>query len=462
MSNARTLLVDDDADLLRLMSIRMRSAGYEVNAVESAEKAIARMSVIRPDVVITDLRMDGMDGMALFDIIHEMHPSLPVIILTAHGTIPEAVDATKKGVFSFLSKPFDGKQLIEEVGRALSVTGAGTVGRQKDELKEENEEWRKAIVTRSPIMEDILSQVRLIAQENISVFINGDSGTGKELIADAIHKASPRHDKPFVAINCSAIPEALLESELFGHRKGSFTGAIKDHKGLFEAAHGGTILLDEIGDMPSQLQAKLLRVLQENTIRPVGGNSNIDIDVRVISATHKDLDKAMAEGEFRQDLYYRLNVVSIDLPPLSQRREDIPLLVQHFLNIINKSSQKEITAFSSDAMELLIAAPWPGNIRHLYNVVERVAILSPTPIIPESLVLKALNNPTQQILSYADAKARFEREYLCQLLQMTSGKVSQAARLAKRNRTEFYRLLGRHNIDPALFKLKSKQDLVSE
>ncbi len=458
MTSARTLLVDDDADLLRLMSIRMRSAGYEVNAVESAEKAIARLSVIRPDVVITDLRMDGMSGMALFDVIHEMHPSLPVIILTAHGTIPEAVDATKKGVFSFLSKPFDGKQLIEEVGRALAVTGRGGTDFQQNDKKEKRDDWRKAIVTRSPVMEDILSQVRLIAQENISVFINGDSGTGKELIADAIHKAGSRRDKPFVAINCSAIPEALLESELFGHRKGSFTGAIKDHKGLFEAANGGTILLDEIGDMPAQLQAKLLRVLQENTIRPVGGNSNIDIDVRVISATHKDLEKAMADGEFRQDLYYRLNVVSIELPPLSQRREDIPLLVQHFLNIINKSSQKEITVFSTDAMELLISAPWPGNIRQLYNVVERVAILSPTPIIPESLVLKALNNPTQQILSYADAKARFEREYLCQLLQMTSGKVSQAARLAKRNRTEFYRLLGRHNIDPALFKLKSIQD----
>jgi len=457
MNSARTLLVDDDADLLRLMSIRMRSAGYEVNAVESAEKAIARMSVVRPDVVITDLRMDGMDGMALFDVIHEMHPSLPVIILTAHGTIPEAVEATKKGVFSFLSKPFDGKQLIEEVGRALTVTGGG-IGHSPNTLKDAPEPWRKAIITRSPIMEDILSQVRLIAQENISVFINGDSGTGKELIADAIHKAGPRHDKPFVAINCSAIPEALLESELFGHRKGSFTGAIKDHIGLFETANGGTILLDEIGDMPAQLQAKLLRVLQENTIRPVGGNSNIDIDVRVISATHKDLEKAMADGEFRQDLYYRLNVVSIDLPPLSQRREDIPILVQHFLNIINKSSQKEITVFSTDAMELLIAAPWPGNIRQLYNVIERVAILSPTQIVPESLVLKALNNPTQQILSYADAKSRFEREYLCQLLQMTSGKVSQAARLAKRNRTEFYRLLGKHNIDPALFKLKSIQD----
>jgi len=457
MNNARTLLVDDDADLLRLMSIRMRSAGYEVNAVESAEKAIARMSVVRPDVVITDLRMDGMDGMALFDFIHEMHPSLPVIILTAHGTIPEAVDATKKGVFSFLSKPFDGKQLIEEVGRALTVTGVA-VRQTPNTLNDASEPWRKAIITRSPLMEDILSQVRLIAQENISVFINGDSGTGKELIADAIHEAGPRHDKPFVAINCSAIPEALLESELFGHRKGSFTGAIKDHIGLFETANGGTILLDEIGDMPAQLQAKLLRVLQENTIRPVGGNSNINIDVRVISATHKDLEKAMADGEFRQDLYYRLNVVSIDLPPLSQRREDIPLLVQHFLKIINKSSQKEITVLSTEAMELLIAAPWPGNIRQLYNVIERVAILSPTPIVPESLVLKALNNPTQQILSYADAKARFEREYLCQLLQMTSGKVSQAARLAKRNRTEFYRLLGKHNIDPALFKLKSIQD----
>lgn len=452
MVRAKTLVVDDDPDLLRLMSIRMRAAGYEVNTVDSAEKALARLSITRPDVVITDLRMDGMDGMALFDVIHEMNPSLPVIILTAHGSIPDAVEATKRGVFSYLSKPFDGKALIEEVDKAVKFSG----GYDDKNDDEPDAQWRAAIITRSPLMEDMLSQVRLLAKEDISIFIEGPSGSGKELIANAIHQASPRRDKPFVAINCSAIPESLLESELFGHCKGSFTGAIKDHKGLFQAANGGTLLLDEIGDMPVSLQAKLLRVLQENTVRPVGGTDDVRVDVRVVSATHRDLDEAMKEGSFREDLYYRLNVVSVEIPPLNSRREDIPLLVQHFLKIIDERSTKDITALSSDAMELLVSAPWPGNVRQLFNIIEQVAVLSTTSIIPASLVQKALRNPSQEIMSFSDAKAKFEREYLCRLLQITSGKVSHAARIAKRNRTEFYRLLGRHKIDPALFKSNLK------
>ena len=448
MSRAKTLVVDDDPDLLRLMSIRMRSAGYDVSTVESAEQALASMAAVRPDVVITDLRMDGMDGMQLFDAIHEINPTLPVIILTAHGTIPEAVDATKRGVFSFLSKPFDGKELIEQVDKALQHSGKSKTNLADDE----NAEWRKSIITRSPLLQDILSQVQLVAQEDISVFIHGPSGSGKELIAQAIHKASPRREKPFVAINCSAIPEALLESELFGHRKGSFTGATKDHKGLFQAADGGTILLDEIGDMPLPLQSKLLRVLQENTVRPVGSTESIDVDVRVISATHKDLHQALKDGTFREDLYYRLDVVTLELPSLAQRREDIPLLVQHFLRLIGAKSRKKVSSISAEAMDCLVSAPWPGNVRQLLNVIEQVVALSTTPVVSLSLVQKALRNPATRILTYTEARAKFERDYLCQLLQITAGKVSQAAKLAKRNRTEFYRLLNRHNIEPGLFK----------
>jgi two-component system response regulator GlrR len=444
---ARTLLVDDDADLLRLMSIRMRSAGYEVSTVESAEKALARMSVIRPDVVITDLRMGGMDGLALFETIHEMNPALPVIILTAHGSIPDAVDATKKGVFSYLSKPFDGKQLMEQVEKALQVSGGYNDGPDQ----RENTEWRSDIISRSAVMEDLLAQVKLVAQQDISVFIQGKSGTGKELIAKAIHKASHRSECPFVALNCSAIPEALLESELFGHRKGSFTGAIKDHLGLFQSAHTGTMFLDEIGDMPVTLQAKLLRVLQEGKVRPVGGTEDIAVDVRVISATHRDLEEAMQEKSFREDLYYRLNVVMIDLPSLSQRREDIPLLVQFFLKQIDEKTDRRMS-FSASALEVIVSAPWPGNVRQLLNVVEQVSALSTNDVISVTLVQKALKQPSNDIMTYVQAKERFERDYLCRLLQLTGGKVSQAARLANRNRTEFYRLLGRNNIDPSLFK----------
>ena len=446
MANPKVLVVDDDPGILQLISIRLEAMGYDVTAVESAEKALASMSVVRPDIVVTDLRMEGMDGLALFDAIHESNPALPVIILTAHGTIPEAVDATKRGVFSFLSKPFDGKALVEHINKALALSG------KKEGDEDDDGSWRSAIITRSPTMEDILSQAKLIAQGDVSVFLNGASGSGKELFANAIHKASPRRDKPFVAINCSAIPEALLESELFGHRKGSFTGATKDHEGLFLAAAGGTLFLDEIGDMPLALQAKLLRVLQENMVRPVGSTESVPVDVRVISATHKDLEEAMEKGEFREDLYYRLNVVSIEIPLLSERREDIPLLTQHFLKNICEKSNKQITAFSPEAMEMLVSAPWPGNVRQLLNVVEQVVALSTTPVIPETLVRKALKSPSPDILTYSEAKLRFERDYLCHLLQITSGKVSQAAKLAKRNRTEFYRLLNRHNIDPNLFK----------
>ncbi|WP_455207785.1 sigma 54-interacting transcriptional regulator [Kaarinaea lacus] len=446
MANPKVLVVDDDPGILQLISIRLEAMGYDVTAVESAEKALASMSVVRPDIVVTDLRMEGMDGLALFDAIHEANPALPVIILTAHGTIPEAVDATRRGVFSFLSKPFDGKALVEHINRALALSG------KKQDGEESDSGWRSAIITRSPVMEDILSQAKLIAQGDVSVFLNGASGSGKELFANAIHKASPRHNKRFVAINCSAIPEALLESELFGHRKGSFTGATKDHEGLFLAATGGTLFLDEIGDMPLALQAKLLRVLQENMVRPVGSTESVQVDVRVISATHKDLEEAMEKGEFREDLYYRLNVVSIEIPPLSERREDIPLLTQHFLKTICEKSQKKITAFSPEALEMLVSAPWPGNVRQLLNVVEQVVALSTTPVIPATLVRKALKSPSPDIPTYSEAKLRFERDYLCHLLQITSGKVSQAAKLAKRNRTEFYRLLNRHNIDPNLFK----------
>lgn len=446
MANPKVLVVDDDPGILQLISIRLEAMGYDVTAVESAEKALASMSVVRPDIVVTDLRMEGMDGLGLFDAIHESNPALPVIILTAHGTIPEAVDATKRGVFSFLSKPFDGKSLVEHINRALALSG-----KKQDDVDDDGS-WRSAIITRSPAMEDILSQAKLIAQGDVSVFLNGASGSGKELFANAIHKASPRRDKPFIAINCSAIPEALLESELFGHRKGSFTGAIKDHEGLFLAAGGGTLFLDEIGDMPLALQAKLLRVLQENMVRPVGSTESVPVDVRVISATHKDLEDAMEKGEFREDLYYRLNVVSIDIPLLSERREDIPLLTQHFLKNICEKSNKQITAFSPEAMEMLVSAPWPGNVRQLLNVVEQVVALSTTPVVPATLVRKALKSPSPDILTYSEAKLRFERDYLCHLLQITSGKVSQAAKLAKRNRTEFYRLLNRHNIDPNLFK----------
>lgn len=447
-SPPKILLVDDDRDLLRLLSIRLNAAGYQVASAESGDKAMALLASSWPQLVITDLRMEGMDGMALFDAIRKSSATLPVIILTAHGSIPEAVEATRLGVFAFLTKPFDSKLLLEQIEKALHLSGAPPNGDPNGEATE----WRSAIVTRSPAMEDLLLQAKLVAAGDASVFIHGESGSGKELLARAIHLASPRRDQPFVAINCGAIPEALLESELFGHTKGSFTGATQDYLGLFQAAHQGTLFLDEIGDMPSALQVKLLRVLQEKQVRPIGTTRSVSVDARIVSATHRDPAEEMAAGKFREDLFYRLNVVTLEIPALSARREDIPLLVMHFLAGLAAKYDKKIKGFSPEAMELLVGAAWPGNVRQLLNVVEQTIALCTTAIISTALVQKALRDKPERIPALAEARRQFEREYLAQLLKITAGNVTQAALLARRNRTEFYRLLNRHELDPALFK----------
>ncbi len=440
------LIVDDDPDILKLLEIRLSAAGYRVAAADSGEKALAQLAATRPQAVITDLRMSGMDGMALFEEVHKANPVLPVIVLTAHGTIPDAVAATQRGVFSYLTKPFEAKTLLAEVERAIALGGTGT------RAAERTEEWHSDIITRSPVMQDILAKARLVADNDASVFIFGESGSGKEMLARAIHRASPRRDYQFVAINCAAIPEQLLESELFGHVKGSFTGATRDHKGLFVAANDGTLFLDEIGDMPLPLQAKLLRVLQERKVRPVGSTQSHDVRVRIISATHRNIDDEMKTGRFREDLYYRLNVVSFMLPTLAERREDVPLLANHFLRDLAARYNKKINGFAPEAIELLVSASWPGNVRQLYNVVEQAVALCTTSLIPVTWVEQAIQNQQTAFASFEEARKKFEREYLTQLLKITSGNVTQAARLAKRNRTEFYKLLQRHELEPALFK----------
>ncbi len=447
MNTARVMVVDDDPSLRRLLSIRLESAGYEVDCVASGEEALAQLPVSRSQAVITDLCMEGMNGLELFAEIHERNPCLPVIMLTAHGTIPDAVSATSRGVFGFLTKPYDSKQLLELVEQATALSGNSVNLAKQDEAAD----WRSDIITRSPVMEELLSQAHMIANSNASVFIHGQSGTGKELLARAIHRASPRADMPFIAVNCSAIPEQLLESELFGHRKGAFTGAAHDHKGLFQAAHGGTLFLDEIGDMPAAFQAKLLRVLQERQVRPVGSVESIAVDVRIVSATHRDLEKATESGEFREDLYYRLNVVNLEMPVLADRREDIPLLANHFLQKLS-SDESRAKGFSGEAMELLMSASWPGNIRQLYNVVEQAVVLATAAVIPAALIQRALRSKDSGIIPFAEARQRFERDYLTKVLHMTDGNVAQAARLAQRNRTEFYKLLGKYHLAPALFK----------
>jgi two-component system response regulator GlrR len=447
----RILLVDDDPDLLRLLSIRLNTAGWEVMTADSAESALPLLEERQPQLVVTDLRMDGMDGMDFFDTIHERFSTLPVIILTAHGTIPEAVEATKRGVFTFLTKPFDSKDLLDHIHRALRISGIPL-----GESSGERASWSSEIINRSAIMDDLLKQARRVAESSAAVLIQGESGTGKELLARAIHKAGPRRDKPFFGLNCSAIPELLLESELFGHNKGAFTSATRDHKGLFQAAEGGTLFLDEIGDMPISLQAKLLRVLEEKEVRPVGATVNIPVDVRIISASHHDLDELVKLRQFREDLYYRLNVVRLDIPPLRERPEDIQLLANHFLREIAANGDTPAQSFSPEAMERLVTAPWPGNVRQLLNVVEYSATLCTTAVIPLSLVQRALRMKTGALPSLSTARRNFEREYLTRLLKMTEGNITQAARLAQRNRTELYKLLHRYHLNPETFRNSSK------
>lgn len=435
------LLVDDDPGLLKLLGMRLVSEGYSVVTAESGPEALRVLTRERVDLVVSDLRMDEMDGLQLFAEIQKAQPGMPVIILTAHGSIPDAVAATQQGVFSFLTKPVDKDALYKAIDDALEQSSPAT-----------DERWRQAIVTRSPQMLRLLEQAGMVAQSDVSVLIIGQSGTGKEIVAQAIHNASPRHEKPFIAINCGALPEQLLESELFGHARGAFTGAVSNREGLFQAAEGGTLFLDEIGDMPVALQVKLLRVLQERKVRPLGSNRDIDIDVRIISATHRDLPKAMARGEFREDLFYRLNVVNLKIPPLSERAEDIPLLANHLLRQSADRHKPFVRAFSTDAMKRLMAAKWPGNVRQLVNVIEQCVALTSSPVISDALVEQALEGENTALPTFVEARNQFELNYLRKLLQITKGNVTHAARMAGRNRTEFYKLLSRHELDANDFK----------
>ena len=444
---AHLLVVDDDADMLRLLTMRLDAAGYRVSTATSAEAALTQLDIERPQLVLSDVRLPGRDGLALFDDIRARNPSLPVILLTAHGTIPDAVEATERGVFTYLTKPYDGKALLDKIAQALALSAPSA-----EALTGSTNDWQTDIVSRSTRMAETLAEARMVAQSDASVMLRGESGTGKEMLARAIHRAGARASQPFVAVNCGAIPEALLESELFGHMKGAFTDAVANHKGLFQAAEGGTLLLDEIGDMPPALQVKLLRVLQERVVRPLGSSQSIAVNVRIISATHQDLDAAMASGQFRTDLYYRLNVVTLTLPPLADRREDIPLLANHFLVKLAAKYGKRLSGFAPEALKALATAAWPGNIRQLYNVVEQVCALATTPLIPLALIQRALRTPSVQMLTLAEARQRFEREFLVDLLKLTDGNVADAARLADRNRTEFYRLMQKHHLTPGHFK----------
>ncbi|GGF50573.1 Fis family transcriptional regulator [Azorhizobium oxalatiphilum] len=440
------LVVDDEARLGEVLAAALNERGFETAAVTSAAAALSHCADHAVDLVLTDLRMPDMSGRELLVALKKGRPDLPVIIMTAYATVRGAVDLIKDGAFDYVAKPFDTDDVVATIERALNIRAVVSENaRLRSEL--EGRYRFDTLIGESPIFKDMLRQVGEVAQSRASVLLHGESGTGKELIARAIHYNSPRRDLPFVAVNCAAIPETLIESELFGHVKGAFSGATANREGRFSAAHRGTLFLDEIGDMPLAVQAKVLRAIQEQTFEPVGSSRSLKVDVRIVAASHKDLQKAISAAEFRMDLYYRLAVFPITLPALRERRDDIPLLAAHFLAHAAREMGKRISGLSPAALEALKAYAWPGNIRELQNCMERAAIVAHGSMVetrdlllfgPESGSVAA----SGALPSDLDAELeRLERDFVLEALKQTNGVQARAAeRLGITERSLWHRI----------------------
>ena len=466
MAGGRILVVDDDSNLIELVKMRLEAAGYEVNTALTEEEAAHAIRTKPLDLCLFDLMLTNRDGIALMQELHALIPDVPAIILTAHGTIESAVEAMRKGAYSYLTKPFEPQDLLLQIERALEHRRLNTEIKRLKGLVAEKFDFAN-IIARSGKMRDVLDVVTRIAKLDSTVHIQGESGTGKELIAKAIHLAGNRKDKAFVALNCAALPEALLESELFGHEKGAFTGAVKSTKGLFTQAHGGTLFLDEIGDMPLSIQSKLLRVLQERQFYPVGSELPVEVDVRVIVATNKDLQDQVEKGLFRDDLFYRIHVIPIYLPPLRERKEDMVPLVDHFLRKFSAQMKKDIKGLSPDALRKVMLHDWPGNVRELENTIEYAVAMTQKDVITNDYILQAKTTPADRWKKFGcakpsaggegvsplrEARDAFEKDYLIQVLSLTEGNVSQAAKLAGKYRADFYDLLKKHELKAEEFK----------
>lgn len=437
----KIVIIDDDQAMANMLSDFLKGQGYETRVFLSAPEALQNLTE-ETSLVITDLRMPQMDGMSFIQEALKQFPTLPIILVTAFGSIETAIEATRKGAFHFLIKPLKLNELLVYVEKALHFRNL-----QRHNLLLKNELRTRhsfgGIIGKSSAMQNVFDLIQRVAPSNANVLIHGDSGTGKELVARALHKFSNRAQQPFVAINCTAIPDTLLESELFGHAKGSFTGAHQRKKGLFEEADGGTIFLDEIGDMDLSLQAKILRVVQEKRVRAVGENVDKAVDVRIIVATHKDLKQAIRDGRFREDLYYRLSVIPITLPPLRHRREDIPLLANFFLEKYVAQNERPIAGFTPEAMQQLMSAKWEGNIRELENVIERAVVLSKGPLIAPEDLPPSEGETTEGLFVHAaehlPTLEDFEKRYIHFVLNKVGGKKEKAAHILGINRRTLYR-----------------------
>jgi two-component system response regulator AtoC len=433
---AKILIVDDEAIVRESLRDWLNDASYQVFTAEDGHQTLEILEKERPDIVIADLVMPGMDGIELMKRAKDMLPDVEVIIITAYGSIPTAISAIREGAYDYIEKPFCPERvelLIEKL-----VKHQRLIEENYSLLQKLEERYRfEDIIAKSPKMQRVIEVIKVIAKSNATILITGDSGTGKELVARAIHSQSHRRSKPFVAVSCAALPESLLESELFGHEKGAFTGAYSQKKGKFEVANRGTLFLDEIGEMSANIQVHLLRVLEEKEFTRVGGNELIKVDVRVISATNKDIRKAVANGEFREDLYYRLNVVSVELPLLREREEDIPLLAQHFLRKFAAENQKEIAGFSPEATDFLLKYEWPGNVRELENAIERAVILA------KSSSIEVADMPQENLLlthsaPHGESLRQVEKNHILNILSETGGNHSEAARTLGISRATLY------------------------
>ena len=449
--NCKILVVDDDPSILKLIEMRLVSNGYVVSSVTHPDKAVALMKENYFDLALLDLKLAGKDGIELMAKLHELNPQLPVIILTAHGTIKSAVEAMKKGAYSYLTKPFDYNELLLQVKNCVETSQLTEEVNRLRKLVDEQYGLRN-IIGKSSGMKKVLDQVRQAADVDTNVYINGESGTGKELVAKKLHILSSRSKEPFVALNCAAIPETLLESELFGYEKGAFTGAMKNKKGFFQQAHGGTLFLDEISEMPVSMQSKLLRVLEEKEFYPLGASKSVKVDIRIIAASNRDLGKEIAENRFREDLFYRIHVIVIKIPPLRERLEDVPLLAWHFLEKYRVSMNKEIKGITQQAIRKLMDHTWPGNVRELENTIESAIALTTREMIDEDMVLPQTKNRSGDFRKLKDAKEDFERKYLIELVEMTKGNISQAAKLAGKYRADLYELLKKYDLDARDFR----------
>lgn len=454
VNKGRILVIEDDEEMLENYSRLLKRMDYECIIERDSVKAAEELHRLSPDVILTDLRMPGKSGFDILSASKKLNPDMPVILITAYANISTAVEAVKQGAFDFIAKPFTSEQLGMVIERAL---------RQKilaDENKQLREQLRASsideIIGKSPAIREVIEVIKRVSRTDANILVTGESGTGKELVAKAIHARSLRKSEPFVPVDCAALPENLLESEMFGYEKGAFTGANTSKPGLFETAHGGTLFLDEIGEIPMTMQAKLLRAIQERQVRRLGSNKFISIDVRIISATNRNIKKSIQEKMFREDLYYRLNVIQITVPPLRERMGDIPVLALHFMNRFAALNKKDIRSISHDAMKILESYSWPGNVRELQNIMERAVVLCDgDKITIEDLPKEICMAPPPPLLAenmlYKDAKeawlAAFERNYLTSLLKGTEGNISRAAQKAGIDRKTIHRLIKRYKLN---------------